>query len=153
MLTRHGEAARGDVVLMDYSLRKLMAALEAKNEEALAHLVGMEKVSFPTGFAFAAANWEIPADQTLVAYFWAWLENQVMAAVKIVLLARLTGSPILLTGQAPPNYRRSRSIGCDGAGCYTDARRSGPSCLRTSRTAPASLPSENGYPPTLGYSD
>ena len=121
-----------------------MAALEAKNEEALAHLVGMEKVSFPTWFAFAAANWEIPADQTLVAYFWAWLENQVMAAVKIVLLARLTGSPmpLTLTGQAPRNYSRARSPGGrNGAGCDTDARRSGPSCLRTSRTAQASLPS------------
>ena len=119
-----------------------MAALEAKNEEALAHLVGMEKVSFPTWFAFAAANWEIPAYQTLVAYFWAWLENQVMAAVKIVLSARLTGSPMPLTGQAPRNYRRARSLGGrNGAGCDTDARRSSPSCLRTSRPAGASLPS------------
>lgn len=87
---------RAETVQMGYSLRRLMAALEANNEKALAYLIGLEEISFPTGFAFAAAHWKIPANEALVAYLWAWLENQVMAAVKVVPLGQTDGQRMLL---------------------------------------------------------
>jgi urease accessory protein len=40
--------------------------------------------------------WGIPARQALTAYLWAWLENQVMAAVKAVPLGQTDGQKMLL---------------------------------------------------------
>ena len=96
LASRETAELRAETVQMGYSLRKLMTALGAKNEKALAHLVGLEEISFPTAFAFPVAQWEISADEALVAYLWAWLENQIMAAVKIVPLGQTDGQRMLL---------------------------------------------------------
>ena len=71
---------------MGYSLRKLLASLEGMDEKALAHPAGLEEISFAATSAMALAQWEISAAEALVAYRWAWLENQVMAAVKALSL-------------------------------------------------------------------
>lgn len=47
------------------------------------------------GFAFAATRWSIPADHTAFGYAWAWLENLVLAAVKIVPLGQTDGQRVL----------------------------------------------------------
>ncbi len=47
------------------------------------------------GFAFAAAAWSIPVSDTLLGYAWGWLENLVLAAVKIVPLGQTQGQQIL----------------------------------------------------------
>ena len=106
---------------MGYSLRKLIEALEAKNEKALAYLIGLEEISFPTGFAFAAAHWKIPADQALVAYLWAWLENQVMAAVKVVPLGQTDGQSMLvaLGERLAPIADRAALVADDDLGSFT----------------------------------
>ena len=41
-------------------------------------------------------QWEIPARSALIAYLWAWLENQVMAALKSVPLGQTDGQRLLL---------------------------------------------------------
>ena len=47
------------------------------------------------GFAFAAALWEIPVKAAAKGYLWAWLENQVLAAVKIIPLGQSSGQRVL----------------------------------------------------------
>ena len=81
---------------MGYSLRKLLTELEGTNEEARAHLARLEEIAFPTSFACAVARWKISAEPALVAYLWAWLENQVMAALKAVPLGQTDGQRMLL---------------------------------------------------------
>ena len=81
---------------MGYSLRKLLAAVEAMYEKALAHLAGLEGISFAATSAMALARWEISAAEALVACLWAWLENQVMAAMKALSL-----SPLAIRGGEP----------------------------------------------------
>ena len=49
-----------------------------------------------TGWALAAAVWEIPVRDSLTAYLWSWCENQVMAALKAVPLGQAAGQRILL---------------------------------------------------------
>jgi len=44
--------------------------------------VPLEEPRSPAAFAFAAAAWRIDPHEALVAYLWAWIENQVLAAVK-----------------------------------------------------------------------
>jgi urease accessory protein len=48
-----------------------------------------------TGFAYAAARWGIDPRRTLLAYTWSWLENLVIAAVKIIPLGQTHGQQTL----------------------------------------------------------
>lgn len=52
-------------------------------------------VSFALGFALAAARWEIPPPEAALAYAWAWLENLVINAVKLVPLGQAAGQRLL----------------------------------------------------------
>jgi urease accessory protein len=81
---------------MDYSLKRLLMELEGQDEKARAPFDCLEEMAFPTAFAFAVAQWHIPAQPALVAYLWAWLESQVMAAIKLVPLGQTDGQRILL---------------------------------------------------------
>lgn len=47
------------------------------------------------GFAMAAAVWKIPPKEAATGYVWAWLENQVLAGVKIIPLGQTAGQKIL----------------------------------------------------------
>jgi len=47
------------------------------------------------GFAVAAVGWSIPEDQALLGYAWAWLENQVLAGVKLIPLGQTAGQRLL----------------------------------------------------------
>ena len=81
----------------------LCAALEAGGDcrcDALRGLAQTGGPAFPSAFAFAAANWSIPPADSATAYAWAWLENQVTAAIKLVPLGQSAGQHIL-AGLAP----------------------------------------------------
>jgi urease accessory protein len=47
------------------------------------------------GFAYAAAAWEIPVREAVLGYTWGWLENLVLAAVKIIPLGQTQGQQVL----------------------------------------------------------
>lgn len=90
LATRETAELRAETVQMGYSLARLLADLGLKP-------IAMEEIAFPTAFASAALQWELPAGQALVAYLWSWLENQVMAAIKGVPLGQTAGQKILLS--------------------------------------------------------
>jgi urease accessory protein len=91
LASRETSELRAETVQMGYSLARLLTEIgEAQGFDAI------EEISFPTAFAYAAAKWEIDAPQALLAYLWAWLENQVMAAVKAVPLGQTDGQRLLL---------------------------------------------------------
>jgi len=48
------------------------------------------------GFAFAAAGWHISLQTAAIGYVWSWLENQVLAGVKIIPLGQTAGQRLLL---------------------------------------------------------
>lgn len=48
------------------------------------------------GYALAATTWEIGLEESCLGYGWAWLENQVLAGVKIIPLGQTEGQQILL---------------------------------------------------------
>ena len=87
---------RAETLQMGYSLKRLLMELEGQDEKARAPLDCLEEMAFPTAFAFAVAQWHLPAQPALVAYLWAWLESQVMAAIKLVPLGQTDGQRILL---------------------------------------------------------
>lgn len=52
-------------------------------------------VSFATLFALAASRWQIARHDTLGGYLWAWSENQVLAAIRLVPLGQSAGQRLL----------------------------------------------------------
>jgi urease accessory protein len=90
LASRESAELRAETVQMGYSLNRLLKDLNAGE-------VPVEEPSFPAAFAYAAAQWKIEPEAALQAYFWAWLENQVMAAVKAVPLGQTDGQRILLS--------------------------------------------------------
>jgi urease accessory protein len=97
LASRETSELRAETVQMGFSLRKLLTELNGMNEDARAHLARLEEIAFPTAFACAVARWRILPQPALVAYLWAWLENQVMAAVKALPLGQTDGQRMLLT--------------------------------------------------------
>jgi urease accessory protein len=51
--------------------------------------------SYACLFALAAGEWQIDRAQAATAYLWAWCENQVLAAVKLLPLGQTAGQRIL----------------------------------------------------------
>jgi len=89
LASRETAELRAETVQMGYSLNRLLPELGV---EACPY----GEPSFPAAYAQAARAWGIPARQALTAYLWAWLENQVMAAVKAVPLGQTDGQKMLL---------------------------------------------------------
>jgi urease accessory protein len=74
------------------ALARLLAGLDiAEAGDWAAH----PDVSWPVMFALAAARWEIPFAQARCGYLWAWCENQVAAAIKLMPLGQTAGQRIL----------------------------------------------------------
>ena len=90
LASRESAELRAETVQMGYSLNRLLKDLGLGE-------VPVEEPSFPAAFAYAAAQWQIEPEAALQAYLWAWLENQVMAAVKAVPLGQTDGQRILLS--------------------------------------------------------
>jgi urease accessory protein len=89
LASREAAELRAETVQMGYSLNRLLKDLGVDE-------VPVEEPSFPAAFAHAARHWKIAPEAALQAYLWAWLENQVMAAVKAVPLGQTDGQRILL---------------------------------------------------------
>jgi urease accessory protein len=89
LASRESAELRAETVQMGYSLNRLFHDLGLGE-------VPVQEPSFPAAFAYAAVKWKIEPEAALQAYLWAWLENQVMAAVKAVPLGQTDGQRILL---------------------------------------------------------
>jgi len=91
LASRETSELRAETVQMGYSLGRLLTEIgEGQGLDTI------EEISFPAAFAHAVARWGIDATPALLAYLWAWLENQVMAAVKAVPLGQTDGQRLLL---------------------------------------------------------
>ena len=90
LASRETAELRAETVQMGYSLNRLLKDLGLGE-------VPVEDPSFPAAFAYAAAQWKIEPEAALQAYLWAWLENQVMAAVKAIPLGQTDGQRMLLS--------------------------------------------------------
>lgn len=90
LASRESAELRAETVQMGFSLKKLCEDLGMGE-------VPLEEPAFPAAYAFAASHWKIEPEAALQAYLWAWLENQVMAAVKAVPLGQTDGQRILLS--------------------------------------------------------
>lgn len=92
---RDSSEALAETQQMAYSLLRLQRDLATWPDNVLAFSESMEKPAFPTMYAASAWQWEIPLTETLHAYIWSFLENQVSAVMKAVPLGQVAGQRIL----------------------------------------------------------
>ncbi len=121
----------GDQGAVDYWNRFLLAARESRELQAedktlalaLARLLAELEVPFAADwrrrdacfanlFALAASHWRIELTAAASGYAWAWLENQVAAAIKLVPLGQTAGQRILSQASARIPALVDRALDC-----------------------------------------
>ncbi len=93
---RETAEVRAETLQMGYSLARLLRDLDGVPEYIRNTLHAMDETAYPTAWAAAASHWQLSEADAAQAYLWAWLENQVMAAVKLIPLGQTQGQKILL---------------------------------------------------------
>ena len=63
---------------------------------AIEALPALAPVTLPAAYALAARAFAVPIEAALTAYVWSWLENQVLAAIKLVPLGQVAGQRLLI---------------------------------------------------------
>ena len=95
------------------ALLRVLAEMDLETElfssNAAKSVVG---VSHATAFAFACARWNIEPRASLQTFAWAWIENQVLAAVKLVPLGQSAAQRMLhrLTARIPPLVEQAHKL-------------------------------------------
>jgi urease accessory protein len=95
LASRESAELRAETEQMGYSLAKLLSDGAFCEPTQLVKLNEFRPKSFPLVFAFAAVSFAVPLVEALTAYLWSWLENQVIAAVKLVPLGQVAGQSML----------------------------------------------------------
>ncbi len=76
--------------------RALATLLQSLGLEGIDRWHPIIRQSQLAGFALAAVLWRIPLRDAALGYTWSWLENQVIAGVKIIPLGQTEGQRLLL---------------------------------------------------------
>lgn len=95
--TRETAELRAETLQMGYSLTRLLGEL---NEPCAASLQDWPAVSFAAAFSCACVDWRVARLAGLAAYLFAWVENQVAAALKAVPLGQVAGQKIIIAAHA-----------------------------------------------------
>ena len=120
LASRETAELRAETLQMGYSLARLLGDLNSAPGSACDGLRNMPEIAFPTAYACASADWNIPENETLIAYLWGWLENQVMAGIKVIPLGQTSGQKILLDlgGKLPDIATQVTAINDDDMGNF-----------------------------------
>lgn len=92
LASRESEELRAEERHLGRSLAKVLVSLGV--EEAAQWTRDVD-ASYANLFALAARHWQIPRHTAAAAYLWAWCENQVMAALKLLPLGQTAGQRML----------------------------------------------------------
>jgi urease accessory protein len=114
--SREAAELRAETLQMGHSLRILLRDLGVAGIAAL----DIEELAYPTAYAFAASEWRIVPRDALEAYLFAWVENQVLAAVKCIPLGQTEGQRMLLSiaDRIPQAADLAHSAGDDALGGF-----------------------------------
>ena len=113
--SRETAELRAETEQMGSSLAKLAGDLALLDLPACQALERVAPVTLPAAYALAARGFAVPVDAALTAYVWSWLENQVLAAVKLVPLGQVAGQRLLasLGANIPAAVMTAATIGDD----------------------------------------
>ncbi len=113
--SRESAELSAETMQMGGSLTKLLADLDVLDDAARAALAASAPIALPAAFALAARALRVPARAAVTGYLWSWLENQVLAAIKLVPLGQVAGQKVLLAlgTEIPAAAARAQSIADD----------------------------------------
>lgn len=119
--SRHLDAAResGELQAEARQLGESLAVLLSQlGIDAAQSWKEIEYAGFPTLFALAAVHYRVPLPETALGFLWAWCENQVAAAIKLVPLGQAAGQRMLsvLIEQLPAVAERGLVLADDEIG-------------------------------------
>jgi urease accessory protein len=89
---RESAEARAEDRHMGQSLAKILSELRMAQAR---EWITDDAATFATLFSLAAQQWSIGAEAMATGYLWAWTENQVIAAVKLIPLGQTAGQRVL----------------------------------------------------------
>lgn len=84
-----------ELKMEDQHLAKALMRLASPLEVAFPESESFPE-TYPLVFARYAVLWQIPLEEALQAFCWAWLENQIAALVKLVPLGQTQGQKLML---------------------------------------------------------
>ncbi|MET0656789.1 MAG: urease accessory protein UreF [Steroidobacteraceae bacterium] len=121
--SRETEELRAEDRHLGAALAKLLGEFElsASRRSLLGQLRAERTTAYATSFALAAVHWGISPDQAMTTYAWTWVENQTLAAVKLVPLGQTAGQRILHTVAAriPALLQQAAATSDDDIGIAT----------------------------------
>jgi urease accessory protein len=91
---RESAEARAEDRHMGQALAKVLSELQV---EPARRWIANDTATFATLFSLAAERWHIDEEEMMTGYLWAWAENQVIAAVKLIPLGQTAGQRMLDT--------------------------------------------------------
>lgn len=102
------------------ALLRLLPSLDIDIPEQARNALQRSQLS---GMALAAAHWRIPGEKLILGYLWSWLENSVMAGVKLIPLGQTQGQQLLtrLTPRLEKSADRAAKIEVSEMGSSTPA--------------------------------
>lgn len=88
------------------ALIRLLAQLQIEQP------LGRQEVSFVAAFAIAAHHWQLSEEASVLGLVWAWLENQVAAATKLVPLGQTQAQQLIgeMQQQVPAAITRAKGL-------------------------------------------
>lgn len=99
--SRETRESRAEDRHMGAALLRVLAEFGITTALYPANAPGQVGVAYATAFSFACVSWRIGAPDAVQTYAWTWLENQALAAVKLVPLGQSAGQRILHTVSTP----------------------------------------------------
>lgn len=95
----------------DYHLGTALARLLLELDiGAAADWIQPQRCCFATVFALAATHWQITLNNTATGYLWAWTENQVAAAIKLIPLGQTAAQRVLSAAMPEINSAVSQGL-------------------------------------------
>ncbi|MGN6579278.1 MAG: urease accessory protein UreF [Bordetella sp.] len=109
---RESSELRLETEQMGGSLARLAQDLEWGSPDLRARLAGLKPIALPTAYAYAATVLGIDDAHALTAWLYAWLENQVAAALKAIPLGQVAGQRILYGLREAVARAAQRTLDC-----------------------------------------
>ncbi|WP_434360973.1 urease accessory protein UreF [Parasalinivibrio latis] len=99
----------------------LLKHLNVAGNDALSGLCGSNQLA---AFALAAVGWGISEEDICRGYLWSWMENAVMAGVKLVPLGQTAGQQLMMemAGNLDEALRASSKVSDHEIGSFTPAQ-------------------------------
>jgi urease accessory protein len=110
LASRESFELRQETEQMGWSLAQLASSLDWDRFALREALHSIRPIALPTAFAYAATALGIERQPCLEAYLFAWVENQVAAAIKAVPLGQIAGQKILFAMHRHIPYIAERAV-------------------------------------------